>query len=266
MVSARCGVAGTEESRSRIAFSGTSTASARPDRDGDVDRVARIPSAGSATRCSWPDSESSQPSASRRTTTSPRPRSWRTGSPASWLRTGPRPRPAGHSTFSTMVLAGSRISDLARTIVARSFIPSRRASPIVVIAETSGEQPTQPGDLSRPVGAHLCDEDVGPRSEPVVDRTGQPQHVVEARRAREHRPAPRHQVRGVVLRRGLAVRARDRHHPRRDLLDPRGGRDFVAPAEMVLQRVRGEQSDLGDRQRPAAAPARPPRRRPGRSR
>ena len=45
---------------------------------------------------------------------------------------------SGTSTFSTIVLAGSRISDLARTMVARSFIRSRCASPIVVIAETSG--------------------------------------------------------------------------------------------------------------------------------
>ena len=62
------------------------------------------------------------------------------------------------------------------------------------------------------VGAHLGDEDAGAVGQVLVDRTAQSGAVVEALGRGDHSPVAAQQVGQVVLRRGLAVGAGDRHH------------------------------------------------------
>ena len=140
-------------------------ASASADGDGDVDRVARPRPAARRGAPRRPATSSPAVTVAAHDDVGARAvgrRSTRMTRLVAAVASAAIAASSGTSTFSTTVLAGSRISDLARTIVARSFIRSRCASPIVVIAETSGGNSRHSSrDLAGPVGAHLGDEHVG---------------------------------------------------------------------------------------------------------
>ncbi len=236
--SARCAALGRPCSRPRSAAGSTSSARAMPSATARFTPCATPSPSSSVTGPSGP-ARRAVPAARSTTTSACAPATLHvtTRLPSARQRSASAARP-GSSTGSTTARACSVISDFAARIPSLLPIRSRCASPIVVIAATVGrEQRAQLADLPRPVGAHLGDEHLCAVHQVVVDRAGQAEPVVEARRRGDHRPARRQQVGDVALGRGLAVRAGDRHHGRSHARQALAGLGDVGRGQALLHQA-----------------------------
>ena len=146
----------------------------------------------------------------------------------------------GSSTFTTATRARSKISDLARTMASIDPMRSRCTGPTAVsTAISGGSQLAQRADLAFGVHAHLGDEDLGAGLEVLVDRRARPSRLLKLAGLRDDDVAVAEQVADVLLRRRLAVRARDGDDARSHLLELGACVVDVPVAEPGLDRCEG---------------------------